>query len=64
MGQFSPCNINDLDQQIEEGEDVLLKFVSNNTKTWKKINENAFISKFSSKSEKAVEYFFNKSSKK
>ena len=47
MGQYSPCDIDDLEQEKENGENDYLEFISCNTKTWKKINLNAFISKIS-----------------
>ena len=45
MGQYSPCNKDDLDPDEEKGENDYLEFISYNLKTWKKINLNSFISK-------------------
>ena len=45
MGQYSPCNKDDLDPDEENGENDYLEFISYNLKTWKKINLNSFISK-------------------
>ena len=45
MGQYSPCNKDDLDPEEENGENNFLEFISYNLKTWKKINLNSFISK-------------------
>ena len=47
MGQYSPCNKDDLDPDEENGENDYLEFISYNLKTWKKINLNSFISKIS-----------------
>ena len=47
MGQYSSCNLNDLEKEEESGENDFLKFASSNIKTWKKINLNYFISKLS-----------------
>ena len=45
MGQYSPCNKDELDPDEEKGENDYLEFISYNLKTWKKINLNSFISK-------------------
>ena len=45
MGQYSPCDKDDLDPDEENGENDYLEFISYNLKTWKKINLNSFISK-------------------
>ena len=47
MGQYSPCNKDDLDPDEEKGENDYLEFISYNLKTWKKLNLNSFISKIS-----------------
>ena len=47
MGQYSPCNKDDLEPDEEKGENDYLEFISYNLKTWKKINLNSFISKIS-----------------
>ncbi len=47
MGQYSPCDKDDLDPDEENGENDYLEFISYNLKTWKKINLNSFISKIS-----------------
>ena len=47
MGQYSPCNPEDLEKEEEENENDYLQFISNNIRTWKKINLNEFISKLS-----------------
>ena len=47
MGQYSPCNKDDLDPDEENGENDYLEFISYNLKTWKKLNLNSFISKIS-----------------
>ena len=47
MGQYSPCNKDDLEPDEENGENDYLEFISYNLKTWKKINLNSFISKIS-----------------
>ena len=47
MGQYSPCNKDDLDPEEENGENNFLEFISYNLKTWKKLNLNSFISKIS-----------------
>ena len=36
MGQFSPCDVEDIEKETENGEDDFLKFVSSNIKSWKK----------------------------
>ena len=45
MGQYSPCNKDDLEPEEENGENDYLEYISYNLKTWKKINLNSFISK-------------------
>ena len=45
MGQYSPCNKDDLEPEEENGENNYLEYISYNLKTWKKINLNSFISK-------------------
>lgn len=45
MGQYSPCNKDDLEPDEENGENNYLEYISYNLKTWKKINLNSFISK-------------------
>ena len=57
MGQYSPCDINELEEQTKDDEDDFLKFASNNTKSWKKINENAFISELSQGENKNYDIF-------
>ena len=47
MGQYSPCDKDDLDPEEENGENNFLEFISYNLKTWKKLNLNSFISKIS-----------------
>ena len=47
MGQYSPCNKDDLEPEEENGENNYLEYISYNLKTWKKINLNSFISKIS-----------------
>ena len=47
MGQYSLCNIDDLDQETENGENDFLQFSSSNIKSWQKENLNSFISKIS-----------------
>ena len=47
MGQYSPCDVEDLNKEISEEEDSYLKYASNNLQSWKKINTNAFISQIS-----------------
>ena len=47
MGQYSPCDKDDLEPEEENGENDYLEFISYNLKTWKKINLNSFISKIS-----------------
>lgn len=57
MGQFSPCDVEDIEKETENGEDDFLKFVSSNIKSWKKINLNAFISKLSQGEQNNYEIF-------
>ena len=57
MGQFSPCDVEDIKKETENGEDDFLKFVSSNIKSWKKINLNAFISKLSQGEQNNYEIF-------
>ena len=45
MGQYSPCDVDDLNKEILEGNDDFLEFLSSNVQAWKRINLNAFISK-------------------
>ena len=47
MGQYSPCDKDDLEPEEENGENNYLEYISYNLKTWKKINLNSFISKIS-----------------
>ena len=47
MGQYSPCNKDELDPDEEKGENDYLEYISYNLKTWKKLNLNSFISKIS-----------------
>ena len=48
MGQYSSsCDLENLDQEGDSGENDFLEFFSSNIRTWKKINLNSFISKLS-----------------
>ena len=57
MGQYSTCDVDDLNKEVLEDEDNYLKFVSNNIQPWKKINLNAFISKLSQGEENNYDIF-------
>ena len=57
MGQYSTCDVDDLNKEVLEDEDNYLKFVSNNIQSWKKINLNAFISKLSQGEENNYDIF-------
>ena len=57
MGQYSPCDIDDLNKEILEGNDDFLEFLSSNVQTWKRINLNAFISKLSQGEENSYDIF-------
>ena len=57
MGQYSPCDVEDLNKEISEEEDNYLKYVSNNIQSWKKINTNAFISQLSQGEENNYDIF-------
>ena len=57
MGQYSPCDVEDLNKEISEEEDSYLKYASNNLQSWKKINTNAFISQISQGEENNFDIF-------
>ena len=57
MGQYSPCDVEDLNKEISEEEDNYLKYASNNIQSWKKININAFISQLSQGEENSYDIF-------
>ena len=57
MGQYSPCDIDDLNKEILKGNDDYLEFLSSNVQAWKRINLNAFISKISQGEENSYDIF-------
>ena len=57
MGQYSPCDVDDLNKEILKGNDDYLEFLSSNVQAWKRINLNAFISKLSQGEENSYDIF-------